>query len=71
MKYATYITLFITLLLFGVAAYYHFIELNELLHQRFMGFGTLTLTVLVIPCFLLWRYYKRQKEKNRSKESVK
>ncbi len=68
MKYATYITLFIAFLLFGCAAYYHFIELDEILHQRFMGFGTLVLMFLVIPCFLLWRYFKRQKEKERNEE---
>lgn len=69
MKHTTYITLSLTLLLFGVATYYHFIKPDELLHQRFMGFGTLALMFLVVPSFLLWRHFKRQKKHNHTKDS--
>lgn len=64
MKLATYLFLTISIILFGIAAYYHFIIFDEIMHQRFMGFGTLTLMFLTIPCFLIWRHLKRQKEKD-------
>ncbi|MFV0530526.1 MAG: hypothetical protein ACK5MD_03720 [Flavobacteriales bacterium] len=63
-KYAVFIFLILTFILFGSAAYYHFIEPDEMLYQRFMGFGTVALMFLVVPSFLLWGHFKRQKRKN-------
>ena len=64
MKYATYLFVIVTILLFGVATYFHFIVYDEIMYERFMGFGTLSLTFLLLPCFLLTRFFKKQKEKD-------
>ncbi len=66
MKYAFLFFFVFALILFGIAAYYHFIKFDEILHQRFMGLGTVALVLLFVPCFLIWRHLKRQKEKKDS-----
>ncbi len=68
MKLAIYLFLSLSIILFGIAAYYHFITFDETMHQRFMGLGTVTLMFFVIPCFLVWRYLKRQKEKRKDSD---
>lgn len=66
MKTATYIALVLTLILFGIGAYYYFIVPNAVSHERFMGLATVSIVILVMPCFLLWRYFKRVRSKKES-----
>ncbi len=63
-KYTFLFFFALALILFGTAAYYHFIVFDEMLHQRFMGLGTVVLVFLFVPSFLLWRYFEYQKRKN-------
>ncbi len=65
MKYAVYITFLFAISLFGIGAYYYFIDFDETLHDRFMGFGTLALIFIFIPTFLLWGHFKREKLKTK------